>query len=350
MPKITRYTKIINVDAINSNIGVVKKYRPNSKILGIVKSNAYGHGIKEVYPAVQQCDGLGVSDFLEGALIRKLGYKGIVVLLNGFHSREELDFCGLHDFTPVIHNAMQLELLESVKSPLTIWIKVDTGMNRLGFHVDELKDVMQKISKIPLANLKVVMSHLHSADKLHSDYTKQQYASFKNALTDYHIETSMVNSAGLLGYALTDDWVRPGLMLYGASPISGKRGVDFGLQPVMTLASKVIQIRDCRIGDTIGYGADYVCQSPMKIGIIPVGYGDGYPQMAASKTGILVNGQLSHLVGRVSMEKLAVDLTDIADSHGEYYVQLWGDRLPVEEVAKNSHKSVYELFCNMRSV
>lgn len=343
-----RYDKHIDTLAIANNLIVIKNYYQNSKVLAIVKSNAYGHGIKNILPALGQADGLGVSDLAEALVLRNLGFIGKIVVLNGLQSHEELQLYIHHQLTPIIYNYEQIDILNSQPiDGIDVWLKVDTGMNRLGFSIDDFSELLMKIKNSRNINIELVMTHLHSADHQESGYTEKQYHKFMEVVQQYRLPTSLSNSAGIINFNYHNDWIRPGLMLYGVSPIAGVLGKELGLQPVMQLQSYVIQVRNCMAGETIGYGG-YILPRDVMVGIVPVGYADGYPQFVPVDMPVMVNNVLTIVLGRVSMEKMAVDLTNIPSDNGRYIVQLWGNDLPIEIVANKSQRSAYEILCNTK--
>jgi alanine racemase len=231
---------------------------------------------------------------------------------------------------------------------LRVWIKINTGMHRLGFPVAITEKIWQSVSRLPGVTLEGIMTHFARADELKCPKTKKQMDLFFTAIQGLPGKHSLANSAGILGWPESHgDWVRPGLMLYGASPFEGRVGEEEGLKPVMTLSSEIIAIQNPKAGEEIGYGGEFICQKDMRIGVVAVGYGDGYPRLAPLGTPILVNGHLVPLIGRVSMDMITVDLSQYVNAKVGDYVELWGPNLPVEKVAATIGTSAYELLTGL---
>ena len=345
-----RYSIDIDLAAMQHNIALTRELSKGSRILGIVKSNAYGHNINKVYPVVEECDGLGVSDFQEAIHLRELGFAKPIVVLNGFTSKLELEACLKYDLTIVIHNFLQIEILKNTVLPkkLNIWMKIDSGMNRLGFAIDCANKAILLLKNMARVEVELLMTHWHSANELQKDFTNEQQSRFMTIASEYDLPVSMSNSSGIIGWDYTDDWVRPGLMIYGVSPISHhERSSSLLLKPVMNFNSKIISIKECKKGEYIGYGATYQFEQDSLIGIVPVGYGDGYPR-AETGAPIVVGNNLVRTVGVVSMEKIAVDLSKIAHPQVGDRVVFWGNELPIEEISRHTDRSPYELLCSMR--
>ncbi len=345
-----RYLIDIDLQAMRHNLDITRRLSSGSKILGIVKSNAYGHSISRVYPALKECEGLGVSDFQEAIHLRELGYTKKIVVLNGFTSQRELQACLEYDLTTVIHDFLQIKILKRITLPksLNIWLKIDSGMNRLGFTMDCADSAINMLSKIKKAEIELLMTHWHSANEIHKSFTQEQFDKFMFIVNRYSLPVSMSNSAGIVGWDHTNDWVRPGLMLYGVSPVSKNNLVnELSLKPVMDFNSWIISMKECKQGEYIGYGATYQCQADMLVGIVPVGYGDGYPRVASGAP-VMVAGFRTVTLGITSMEKIAVDLSKIADPKVNDKVIFWGNDLPIEMISQHAGRSPYELLCNIR--
>ena len=256
-----------------------------------------------------------------------------------------------YNLESVIHNEEQIAILEQyANKPHKVWLKVDTGMHRLGFASDQVREIYQRLSAIESIQQPIIlMTHFACADDQQNDYTQQQIEEFEKATADFtQSQKTLANSAGLLGWPASHaDWVRPGIMLYGASPFVNGKAADHGLQPVMTLKSEIIAIHNFNKGDSIGYGQRYVCEADMPVATIAIGYGDGYPRHAANGTPVLIHGQQAPLVGRVSMDMITVDLRNIKNAKVGDEVTLWGEGLPVELVADKADTISYELFCGV---
>jgi len=345
----TRPTKIIiHLDALRHNLQQIKKQAPHSSILAMVKSNGYGHGIQRVALALSQADAFGVACSEEGLLLRKAGVRQPIVLIEGLFTPDELTLAEAENFTPVVHHEAQVEIFEKnpCVNPLSIWLKINTGMNRLGFNPTEIKKIVQRLIICPSVKKPIhFMTHFATADDVsNSSQIEQQIAIFDKTVSGFSGLQSLCNSAGIFAWPSAHrDWVRPGLMLYGASPFAGHSGTDYGLRPAMSLESKLIATHIIAKGESVGYGSTWVSPEEMPIGVVAMGYGDGYPQFAKNGTPILVNNSICPLVGRVSMDMLTVDLRTQPHAKIGDPVTLWGEGLPVETIAEGNHSSAYEL-------
>lgn len=344
-----RPTKIIvNLKALAHNLQQIRKLAPHSLVLAMVKSNAYGHGIERIGLALsQQADALGVACIEEGMMLRTAGIKTPIVLMEGLFTNDELIKAANEDFTLIVHHEAQVQMFErnpTVK-PLSIWIKIDTGMHRLGFPPSEFASVYERLLACQSVNKPMgLMTHFAEADSSDRTPVLRQIDLFNQITANFPGPRSLANSAGIIAWPnVHADWVRPGIMLYGASPFLKHSGMEYELQPVMSLVSEIIAIHDIKPGERIGYGGTFVTPEPMRVGVVGIGYGDGYPQCAKNGTPILVNGQLCPLVGRVSMDMLTVDLRTQPTAKVGDPVVLWGPQLPVENVALHNHTSAYEL-------
>lgn len=342
-----RPTKIIiQHDALQHNLQQIKKLAPHSSILAMVKSNAYGHGIERIALALKKADAFGVACIEEGMLLRKAGITQPVVLMEGLFTDDELSQAAAENFTLVIHHQAQVELFETHPDiqPLSVWLKIDTGMNRLGFAPQHVHDIYHRLTACRSVKKPIgLMTHFSSADHADPIYTKQQIAEFNAVTKDLPGPRSLCNSAGIMAFpAAQHEWVRPGLMLYGVSPFANNQ-LQHQLQPVMSLESELIAVHDISKGASVGYGRTWTAHENKRIGVVAIGYGDGYPQCARAGTPVLVNNQICPVVGRVSMDMLTVDLS--AEPHAKVSdpVVLWGKGLPVEKVAEGNHTSAYEL-------
>ncbi|MCE3239425.1 MAG: alr [Gammaproteobacteria bacterium] len=345
----SRPTKIvIHLDALQHNMQQIKKRAPHSSILAMVKSNGYGHGIERVALALSNADAFGVACSEEGLLLRKAGVRHPIILIEGLFTSDELKLAEIENFTPVIHHESQVDMLEKNScggNPLSVWLKINTGMNRLGFKPAHVKKIVQRLMACP--NVKkplCFMTHFATADSSDLSQTQQQIDLFDKTIAGFEGLQSLCNSAGIITYPSAQrNWVRPGLMLYGASPFPGHHGIEYGLRPAMSLQSKLIAIHTLTKDECVGYGSTWKSPEEMRIGVVAMGYGDGYPQFAKNGTPILVNHSLCPLVGRVSMDMLTVDLRTQPHAKVGDPVTLWGNGLPVEAVAEGNHSSAYEL-------
>lgn len=347
-------TAIINLHALAHNYKIIKSYAPNSKVLAVLKANAYGHGLTLIAKALPQADAFGVARISEAIALRHSGITQPIVLLEGFFSIDELTQLTQYNLETVVHNAYQLDLLTQAKmaSPVKVWLKIDTGMHRLGVSPEEFTHFHHTLRANP--NVKpalILMSHLGCADDIHDNTTALQLSLFKQLISP-ESECSLANSAAICAWPDTHfDWVRPGLMLYGVSPLLELNQNKKTLQPVMTIKSSIIAIRQIEKGQSVGYGSHWTSNIDTCIAVVAIGYGDGYPRHAENGTPVFVNGRIVHLVGRVSMDMITVDLgetslTNLKDKIGDE-VTLWGDELPIELIAKHATTIPYELLCNI---
>lgn len=342
----------IDLAALQHNLERVHALAPKSSVLAMVKANAYGHGIVRVAQALTKADAFGVASLEEGIKLRESGIEKPIVLMEGLFHPDELPEAARHQFSLIIHHLPCVEILENASSdiaPFNVWMKMNTGMHRLGFDPTEVNEVHQRLMALPAVKKPFgLMTHFAEADLTDHDATEKQMQKFNELIKSFSGPKSLANSAGILAWpAAHADWVRPGLMLYGASPFSSKTGVDHDLQPVMTLESRIIAITHVKKGGKVGYGGTWTADEDMTVGVVGVGYGDGYPQSAKNGTPVLVNGIECPLVGRVSMDMLTVDLRKIRNANIGDTVILWGSGLPVERVAKNSNTSAYEILTRM---
>lgn len=336
---------IIHRDALEHNLAVVKHHAPNSSIIAMVKADAYGHGIEHIVTPLQAADALGVACLEEAIALRRLGWDKTIILIEGFFAADELAQITQHNFECVVHCQEQLEILQNTRleKPLTIWLKINSGMQRLGFRPELVTSAWQGLSSLPLVNLRC-MTHFADASDLAKATTQQQMQQFFILTADFNVETSLANSAGILAWPQSHaHWVRPGIMLYGVSPFADKTGLEHDLKPAMTLQSELIAIQACQAGDAVGYGGDWICPEAMPVGVVAIGYGDGYPRHAANGTPVLVNGKQVPLVGRVSMDMLTIDLRSQANAKVGDRVVLWGEGLPAEIPAQHAGTIAYEL-------
>lgn len=346
-------TAIIDLQALAHNYQTIKTYAPNSKVLAVLKANAYGHGLERIAKALPQADAFGVARIDEAIALRKAGINQPIVLLEGFFSADELRLLSEYNLQTIIHNKEQLEAITeaTIDSPIKVWLKVDTGMHRLGIEVDDFLVFVDGLKQSHNVEKDlIIMSHLGCADDLDDETTSLQLNLFKS-LPNLGFEYSLANSAGIYAWPDTHfDWVRPGLMLYGVSPmLLGNTKQE--LLPVMTLKSSLIAIRKIAKGESVGYGSSWTTNKDTYIGVIAIGYGDGYPRHAENGTPVYINGRVVPLVGRVSMDMITVDLGDESyekhqDKVGDEAI-LWGAKLPIEKIAQHATTIPYELLCNI---
>lgn len=337
--------------ALRHNFQQIRRCAPQSKIMAMVKANAYGHGLTTVAATLREADALGVASIEEALLIRKIEIQTDIVLMEGIFREEELSLIQTHHLTQVVHHWPQIKALQyyqgTIRRPFKVWLKINTGMNRLGFSLQEVREAHRILISLPHVDLIGMMTHFSHADDLQAEATPLQIERFNNIVEGLAGQRCLANSAGILGWPQTHvDWVRPGLMLYGASPFQNTTAAAYNLHPAMTLRSEIIAIRYLSSGERVGYSGTWENRLPdCKIGIVAMGYGDGYPWHVKNGTPILVNQQRAQIVGRISMDMLAVDLTKLGSVEIGDPVVLWGEGLPVEEVAQHAGTIPYELFC-----
>lgn len=340
----------LDPQALRHNLDLVRQKAPGARVMAVVKANAYGHGLLWAAQALSSADALVVASVEEAMPLRTAGVQSPICLLEGFFAPDDLPQLDRHQLSPVLHHASQLEMLEqsTVRGPLTVWVKVDTGMHRLGFAPGELPTVLDRLRRLPAVAEVRLMSHFANADQPNDESTRGQIRSFLELSRTHSFQRSLANSAGILGWPESHfDWVRPGIMLYGSSPLSGKTADSLGLRPVMTLATQLIAVQRRQKGDRIGYGGAWTCPEDMPIGVAAIGYGDGYPRHAVPGTPVLVNGERVPLVGRVSMDMITLDLRSQSDARVSDPVVLWGRGLPVDEIAAGAGTISYELMCHV---
>lgn len=337
---------LIDLSALRHNLERVRACAPRARVVAVIKADAYGHGAIEAARALSGADALAVAHLGEALALREAGIRAPVLVLQGARGAAELAEAASRGLEIVVHHEAQLQVLESSGARLGVWLKVDSGMHRLGVAPRELPAFHERLCALQGA-APVLMTHLACADDRSDPTTARQLARFDQAVEGLAGAHSIANSAGLLGYPDSHrDWVRPGIMLYGASPFVGGSGEREGLRPVMTLSAPLIAIRQLRAGDRVGYGGDYVCPEDMPVGVVAIGYADGYPRHAASGTPVRIGAARAALVGRVSMDMITVDLRGMRRPRLGDEAILWGPGLAVEEVAERAGTIAYELLCN----
>ncbi len=343
----------LDLAAARHNLSQVRRYAPGAKIMAVIKANAYGHGINRIAQALDESDAFAVARIDEGVELRHAGVRQPITVLQGFICQDELQLLRQHQLDALVHSPWQIDILRQQAAdggePLSVWLKMDTGMNRLGFKSADFNAAYQQLLACPLVKQPInLLTHFANADDLLDDQTRRQIERFHHAIADYPGQRSIANSAGIIGWPnVAGDWVRPGLMLYGCSPFAGKTGGDFGLKPVMSLHSRLIAVKDVAAGECVGYGGAWRCERPTRIGVISIGYGDGYHRHTQTGAPVLVNGLRAELIGRVSMDMLTVNLHDQSKAKPGDPVTLWGDGLPVEEIARHADTIPYTLLCGI---
>lgn len=349
---IPRVTATVDLAAIRHNLKQVRSLAPQSRVMAAVKADAYGHGAVSVARALEAAgvDALAVACMEEAQQLREARVMAPIALLEGVTSADEAALAAYERLHIVVHDFWQVALLERMpaSASLNVWFKLDTGMHRLGFPLDAVPQLLEVLKRRPGWRFQGWMTHLACADELDNAMTPQQIKTFDAVLEGLPGPRSIANSAGLLAWPQARrDWVRPGLMLYGASPLPGKTGSDLGLRPALTLASRLIAVRHCSAGDTIGYGGHYRCAEDMSVGVVAVGYADGVHRCLPNGTPVLLRGQRVPMAGRVSMDMITIDLRAVPDAQVNDPVVLWGADLAPEEIAARAGTIVYELFCGL---
>ena len=345
----------IHLHALRHNLSRVRALAPHSKVMAVVKADGYGHGLERVARALAGADAFGVAALADAERIRAAGLSNRVVLLSGFDDVSDLPLLRSLDVDTVVHHESQLAMLEAEAEraptdakPIRVWLKLDTGMHRLGFPAERAHAIHARLAALRnVAPEIALMTHFASSDAFDGAQTHAQIALF-DKMADVGTVRSLANSAGVLGWpAAHADWGRAGGALYGLSVVEGKTGADFGLRPAMTLATRLIAINRVARGEPVGYSATWRCPEDMDIGVAAIGYGDGYPRSVPSGTPVLVGGVRVPLVGRVSMDLMTLDLRGAPDARVGDPVVLWGPELPAEEIAAAAGTISYELTCSI---
>jgi alanine racemase len=345
----------IHTDALRNNLARVRAAVPDARVWGVVKANAYGHGIERVFEGLRGADGFALLDLDEAQRIRDLGWRGPVLLLEGVFEPRDLELCSRLGLWHTVHCDEQIDMLATHKThqPHRVFLKMNSGMNRLGFAPQRFRTAWTRLNALPQVDEISLMTHFSDADGPRG--IVHQVAAFAEATRDLPGERSLGNSAATLRHAqaadVRADWVRPGIAIYGSAPDFPERTAQqWGLQGAMTLSSRLIGTQDLQPGDTVGYGSSFKADAPMRIGIVACGYADGYPRHCTTGTPVLVNGVRTRMVGRVSMDMLTVDLTPVADAGFGSEVTLWGNAssgavLSIDEIAQAAGTVGYELMC-----
>ena len=342
---------LIHVDALAHNISRARAAAPDAKVWAVVKANAYGHGIERAFAGLRAADGFALLDLAEAERLRALDWRGPVLLLEGCFEPRDLELCSRLDLWHVIHNEQQIDWLASHKThaPHRVFLKMNSGMNRLGFKPAAYRSAWARLNALPQVDEISLMTHFSDADAPRG--VAHQVRVFEEITRDLPGERSLANSAAILRHGLKNDWVRAGILSYGSAPDFPEHDAGhWQLRPAMTLRSRLIGTQDLQPGDSVGYGSRFVAERPMRIGIAACGYADGYPRHAPTGTPVLVNGVRCGLVGRVSMDMLAIDLANCPDAGIGSEVTLWGQGpgaslLSIDEVAHSAGTIGYELMC-----
>ena len=336
----------VNLTALRANLAQARTRAPKAQVLAVVKANAYGHGLTRVVPALADADGLALLERDDAIALRASHYKRRILLLEGFFGADELPEIAANRLAVVVHHADQVRMLERahLDRPLEVFVKVNTGMNRLGVRPGEARGLVERLASCDSVAALRLMTHLARADE--DDGLRDQLAAFEDACKGLPYPRSIANSAGVVRYdEVGGDIVRPGIMLYGASPFPYQGADELQLAPVMTLRSEIIAVQELRANDSVGYGGGYTASRTHRIGVVACGYADGYPRHAPNGTPVLVCGNKVRMAGRVSMDMITVDLTEAPDAKIGSPVVLWGEGLPVDDVASAAATVGYELLC-----
>jgi alanine racemase len=349
----------VHTDALRHNLARMRAAAPDARMWAVVKANAYGHGIERVFEGLRGTDGFALLDLDEAQRLRSLGWRGPVLLLEGVFEMRDLELCSRLDLWHTVHCDEQVDMLSRHKTqvPHRIFLKMNSGMNRLGFTPTRFRSAWTRLNQLPQVDEISLVTHFSDADGAKG--VAEQMRVFAKTTEDLPGERSTCNSAGLLRHAsdlaVAADWVRPGIALYGSAPDFPERDIaHWDLQPTMSLRSRIIATQDLAVGDTVGYGSSFTAEIPMRLGVVACGYADGYPRHCPTGTPVLVDGVLTRTLGRVSMDMIAVDLTpcDVAGVEAGYgsEVTLWGKAsggalLPIDEVAQAAGTVGYELMC-----
>ncbi|SDI10461.1 alanine racemase [Pseudomonas flavescens] len=343
---------LIDLQALRHNYQLARELSA-ARALAVVKADAYGHGAVRCAQALKDADGFAVACIEEALQLREAGIGGPILLLEGFFEAAELALIDRHGLWCVVHAQWQIDAIEqaTVERPLNVWLKLDSGMHRVGFHPDHYQAAYRRLLASGKVAKIVLMSHFSRADELDSSRSDEQLAVFQQAREGLAADVSLRNSPALLGWpSIPSDWSRPGIMLYGATPFEQAHEVAARLRPVMTLESRVISVRDLLAGEPVGYGACFTSERASRVGVVAMGYADGYPRHAPTGTPVLIDGQPSRIIGRVSMDMLTVDLSDLPAAGLGSRVEFWGSGVLASDVAIAAGTIPYQLFCNVRRV
>ncbi len=342
----------IDLSALRHNLALARQYAGRRKVWAVVKANAYGHGIERAVRAFADADGLALLDLNEAQRARDAGWRKPILLLEGVFEADDLRLVDELRLTPVIHHEAQVAMLTACRprSSIDVYVKVNTGMNRLGFDVPALSGVIEALAALPGVRLEALMTHFANADRPDPDQepasVTSQLSRFERACAGWAGQRCLANSAALLLHPqIGGDAVRPGIALYGATPVARTTAVSFDLRPAMQLHARVLSVRTLALGEVVGYGGRWQARRTSRIGVLACGYADGYPRTAPEGTPIWAGGQRVPLAGRVSMDMISIDLTDAPQVDVGAEAELWGQHIPVDEVAEACGTIGYELLC-----
>jgi len=340
----------VHLDAMKHNLARARASARGAKVWAVVKADAYGHGLQRAMRGFAEADGLALVEFDYALRLRACGWSKPILMLEGFFDADDLLAMAAHGLNGTVHSLEQIALLEAARLPATVdvHLKMNTGMNRLGFTPQVVGAAYARLRAIPWVGTITLMTHFANADEaapahLPMEEQMERFEAGAATIAD-PLPRSVSNSAGVLLHQLDSDWVRPGIMLYGGTP-STTPALDFDLRPTMTLRSRIIGIQEIVAGEVVGYGSRYEAGGPVKVGVVACGYADGYPRHAPEGTPVLVDGVRTGLIGRVSMDMLMVDLTQVPGARVGSHVTLWGEGMPIDEVARAAGTIGYELMC-----
>jgi alanine racemase len=336
----------IDLDALRANLTVVRRCAPDARVFAVIKANAYGHGLLRCARALAAADGFALLEIEYAVRLREAGFAHPIFLMEGVFDARELVVAAKHHFACALHDGEQVAMLRDLPAGMRVdlFVKLNTGMNRLGLRPAELPGILATLRESPHVGAITLMTHFACADDARG--ISEQQDVFERATRGEKLPRSAANSAAILRYPQVHyDWVRPGIMLYGGSPFADVSAEQSGLKPVMTLASRIIGVQSLAPGEAVGYGALFVAARPTRVGVVACGYADGYPRHAQTGTPIVVEGLRTRTIGRVSMDMLCADLTDLPQAGMGSPVVLWGAGLPADDVAAAAGTVSYELFC-----
>jgi len=341
----------IDASALRNNLAVVRRMAPRSRVIAVVKANGYGHGMIRVARALADADGLGVARLADAVALREAGITQRILLLEGVFGTEQFALAAKEQCEIVVHSREQLDVLELFAGShrFTVWLKLNSGMNRLGFRIEDFAAAHARLQRCSSVSLIRVMTHFSSSEE-RGHLTARQLKVFDDLVAPLGLERSAANSAAVIGWPEAhQDWVRPGLMLYGMSPMPNQAAAELGLRPAMTLSTHLIAVQNIGVGEPVGYNGIWRAQRPTRIGIAAIGYGDGFPRGTRNGAPVLVAGREAPIAGRVSMDMISIDITDLPEAKPGDEVIVWGDGLPAERLAPYADTTCYELVCRVTS-
>ncbi len=340
---------IIDLNAIRHNYRLLKEIAGNNRLIAVVKADAYGHGAVEVAQALPHADAFAVASVGEAVTLRQAGITRKILVLGGFIRASELALCIDHQLDPVIHQQVHLDYLKQGKdlNGIQVWVKIDSGMGRLGYQPDSVADVLDQLDRLPALGPVRLMTHLANANDVDSEFSTQQIAAIR-ALELHGYEWGVANSAGILGWPdAHDTWVRAGIAMYGANPMSNRHQQLIDLHPAMQMKTSILAVNPHKKGDLIGYSNTYSCPRDMTIAVIAAGYADGYPRHKIGTAQVSIHGQLCDIVGRVSMDMITADVSNLEQVAVDEEVTLFGKSPDANHLADCSQTIAYEILCNV---